>query len=123
MRRPAGTLLRGYTQVNKGSNISAGTLPSQNMCGADKHACTAADLSVNPDAVHYLGPIIVSERDRPVRIKFTNKLPSGPAGDLFIPVDTSVMGAGSGPANAGGTRGAGTPCDNTANNNTCEVGS
>jgi FtsP/CotA-like multicopper oxidase with cupredoxin domain len=116
---PNGTLLRGYVQVNKGSNVSAGTLPSQNMCGADKHACSAADLVAAPDAVHYLGPIIVSERDRPVRIKFTNKLPSGPAGDLFIPVDTSVMGAGSGPANAGGTRGAGTPCDSTANNNTC----
>ncbi len=51
-----------------------------------------------PDPVHYLGPIIVAQRDRPVRIKFTNRLPTGDAGDLFIPVDTSVMGAGVGPA-------------------------
>src|SRR6185369_15455520 len=34
-----GTLLRGYRQVNRGTAISAGTLPSQNKCGADQHAC------------------------------------------------------------------------------------
>ncbi len=44
-----------------------------------------------------LGPTIVAQRDRPVRIKFTNKLPTGSGGDLFIPVDTTVMGAGTGP--------------------------
>ena len=65
---------------------------------------------------HYLGPMIVAQggkgdpnstdpnRPRPVRIKFTNRLPSGdangdgrPDGDLFIPNDLSVMGAGVGP--------------------------
>lgn len=30
-------------------------------------------------------------------MKFTNKLPVGEGGDLFIPVDTTVMGAGMGP--------------------------
>src|SRR6185369_8801912 len=67
---PAGTLLRGYRQVNKGTALSSGTLPSQNKCGADQHACGPADLTLNPDPVHYLGPVLVSERDRPVRIKF-----------------------------------------------------
>ncbi|MDO8736035.1 MAG: FG-GAP-like repeat-containing protein [Thermoleophilia bacterium] len=43
---------------------------------------------------HYLGPMIIAQRDRPVRIKFTNELPTGSGGDLFLPVDTSVMGAG-----------------------------
>ena len=118
-----GTLLRGYVQVNLGTNISSGTLPSQNLCGADRHTCTSADTAsgtgVTPDTVHYLGPTIISERDRPVRIKFTNRLPSGTAGDLFIPVDTTVMGAGPGPAYLGATRGQGAPCDNTADNNTC----
>ena len=47
--------------------------------------------------IHYLGPIIVASRDRPVRIKFTNKLPTGAGGNLFIPVDTTYMGAGAGP--------------------------
>lgn len=46
---------------------------------------------------NYLGPIIIAQKDRPVRIKFTNKLPAGSGGDLFLPVDTTVMGAGMGP--------------------------
>jgi FtsP/CotA-like multicopper oxidase with cupredoxin domain len=82
------TKLRGYVQVD----------------------ATGNDIS----PIHYLGPVIVAERDRPVRIKFTNKLPAGAGGDLFIPVDTSVMGAGTGPANA-----AGGPCDNTIEPNLC----
>jgi FtsP/CotA-like multicopper oxidase with cupredoxin domain len=111
-----GTLLRGYRQVNRGTNLSPGTLPSQNLCGNDRHACSAADTAVSgltPDPVHYLGPNIISERDRPVRIKFTNKLPAGEAGNLFLPVDTTVMGAGNGPAEHTMVRGQMTPCDNT----------
>ncbi len=46
---------------------------------------------------NYLGPMIVSQRNRPVRVKFTNNLPTGADGDLFLPVDTSMMGAGMGP--------------------------
>jgi FtsP/CotA-like multicopper oxidase with cupredoxin domain len=64
-----GTLLRGYRQVFADGT---GTAPS------------------------YLGPIILAQKDRPTRIKFTNKLPVGAAGDLFIPTDTSVMGSGTG---------------------------
>lgn len=45
----------------------------------------------------YLGPMIVANKDRPVRVKFTNNLPTGTEGDLFLPVDTSIMGAGMGP--------------------------
>jgi FtsP/CotA-like multicopper oxidase with cupredoxin domain len=39
----------------------------------------------------------VAAEDRPVRIKFTNYLPTGEGGDLFLPVDTTEMGAGMGP--------------------------
>ncbi len=46
---------------------------------------------------HYLGPLIMAQKGRPVRIKFTNRLPVGAAGDLFLPVDTTLMGAGLGP--------------------------
>jgi FtsP/CotA-like multicopper oxidase with cupredoxin domain len=67
-----GTQLRGYRQTN----VAA---------GADSNT------------PHYLGPLIVAQKDRPVRIKFTNSLPSGADGKLFIPVDPSVMGAGPGP--------------------------
>lgn len=67
-----GTLLRGYRQSNAPPG-SAALIPQQ------------------------LGPVIIAQKDRPVRIKFTNKLPTGDAGKLFIPVDTTVMGSGPGP--------------------------
>jgi FtsP/CotA-like multicopper oxidase with cupredoxin domain len=54
----------------------------------------ASGASTTP---YYLGPLIIAQRDRPVRIKFTNQLGIGTAGNLFLPVDTSVMGAGMGP--------------------------
>jgi len=43
---------------------------------------------------HYLGPAIVAQKDRPVRILFRNLLPTGEGGNLFIPTDTTVMGSG-----------------------------
>ena len=61
------TTLRGYVQVRNGVDVAP---------------------------IHYLGPIIVATRDRPVRIKFVNELPTGAGGNLFIPVDTTYMGAG-----------------------------
>ena len=55
---------------------------------------------LNPAATdhtnHYLGPLIIARRDVPVRIKFTNNLGLGALGNLFIPVDTTYMGAGVG---------------------------
>jgi FtsP/CotA-like multicopper oxidase with cupredoxin domain len=56
------------------------------------------------DTAAYLGPIIVAQRDRPVRIRFTNELPAD--SKHLLPVDTTVMGAGpyeTGDLNAGGT--------------------
>ncbi len=49
------------------------------------------------DDPHFLGPIIVATKDKPVRIVFYNLLPTGADGDLFIPVDSTFMGAGMGP--------------------------
>jgi len=43
---------------------------------------------------HYLGPAIVATKNRPVRILFRNLLPPGAGGNLFIPVDSTVMGSG-----------------------------
>ena len=46
----------------------------------------------------YLGPIIVANKGTPTRIKFYNLLPTtANGGDLFIPADVTVMGAGFGP--------------------------
>ena len=110
---PNKTLLRGYVQVNRGTNTA--------VCGGGAQpACTAVHNTLTPDPVHYLGPNIVAQKDRPVRVKFTNRLPAGTAGDLFIPVDETVMGAGSGPANSVAARGnIGTPCNNTVEGNSC----
>ena len=58
------------------------------------------DLAPGADGrAHYLGPLIIAQRDRPVRILFTNMVANGEEGNLFIPVDTTVMGAGIGPSN------------------------
>ena len=74
-----GTKLRGYVQENNG--VMIGT-------------------------PHYLGPLILATKGKPVRIKFTNRLPIGTGGNLFLPVDTTIMGAGMGPLFPDGT-----PCD------------
>jgi FtsP/CotA-like multicopper oxidase with cupredoxin domain len=47
----------------------------------------------------YLGPVIVAQKNWPVRIKFTNNLPLGAAGNLFVPNDVTIMGAGTGALN------------------------
>jgi FtsP/CotA-like multicopper oxidase with cupredoxin domain len=46
---------------------------------------------------NYLGPAIVAQKDRPVRILFRNTLPADAGGDLFIPTDSTIMGSGMGP--------------------------
>ena len=56
------------------------------------------------DKPHYLGPTIVATKNKPVRIMFRNLLPTGEAGDLFLPVDTSLMGSGMGPNGSCSTR-------------------
>ena len=72
------TQLRGYVQLNNGTDAGGRN-------------------TVVPAAIHYLGPLIEAQRGRPVRIKFVNQLPAGEAGKLFLPVDTTITGAGAGP--------------------------
>ena len=55
---------------------------------------------VRTNSSQYLGPLILATRNRPVRVKFTNELGIGAAGNLFLPVDTTVMGAGYGSRSA-----------------------
>ena len=63
----------------------------QRGCGATGRLNTA-DATVSQ--FQYLGPLIIAQKDRPVRILFTNNLPTGAGGNLFLPVDTTVMGSG-----------------------------
>ena len=62
------TTLRGYCQL---ANATSNTCASQS----------------------YLGPVILAQKDRPVRVLFKNLLATGAGGDLFIPMDSTYMGA------------------------------
>lgn len=73
------TRLRGYRQLNLGTDSTGhNTVPP-------------------PRCPVHLGPVLVARRGRPVRVKFINQLPAGRAGELFLPVDPTIHGAGPGP--------------------------
>jgi FtsP/CotA-like multicopper oxidase with cupredoxin domain len=88
------TTLRGYVQL--ATSVVTGSVALLYPNGS-AITNTVGQPVLGVDKPRYLGPTIVAQRDVPVRIKFTNYLPTGAGGDLFIPVDTSVMGAGTGP--------------------------
>ncbi|RJP23809.1 MAG: hypothetical protein C4529_03450 [Deltaproteobacteria bacterium] len=101
---------RGYVQLETTANA-----------GVSKHVPLPNGYFA-VDAPHFLGPVIVARRDVPVRIKFVNLLPTGEGGNLFLPVDNTVMGAGLGPKDAMGMDCnpmmpmAGMPCEKYAEN-------
>ncbi|HEU5108798.1 MAG TPA: hypothetical protein VFT95_09595, partial [Micromonosporaceae bacterium] len=97
------TLLRGYVQLS--TDVVPGARVPLTNAALDGGTTPATDPQGNQvygvDRPHNLGPLISAHKDRPVRIKFRNLLPTGAAGDLFLPVDTTVMGAGMGPSMGG----------------------
>jgi len=97
------TKLRGYVQLET-SVIKGLSWPLTYLDGTPimKPDGTPA---ISVDKPRYLGPFIIAQKDRPVRIKFYNLLPTGVGGDLFLPVDTTVMGAGMGPLDMPGMPG------------------
>ncbi len=114
-----GTLLREYVQLETPANVSF-----------SKHVTLTTDLldgtsvpTLMPDGSqafavddpHYLGPVIAATRDKPVRIVFYNLLPTGAAGDLFLPVDSTLMGSGTGPSSMMAAVDAGTVTDTVRN--------
>ena len=105
------TLLRGYVQLE--TPVNAGSSRHVPLSNANLNGTTTPILDSLSHQIYaynspqYLGTTIIAQKDRPVRVKFTNLLPTGSGGDLFIPVDTTVMGAGEGPLNSTGTG----PCD------------
>ncbi|NLV31241.1 MAG: multicopper oxidase domain-containing protein [Acidobacteria bacterium] len=121
------TRLRGYVQIVPqgwsgtdvlGNSYSAVPLTTEN--GLTENIQIGGAQAYGATRPHYLGPTIVArgrvhgiQKDPdvavaeqgtpvPVRIKFYNLLPTGEGGDLFLPVDETVMGAGYGPAGPGG---------------------
>ncbi len=90
------TLLRGYVQLST-SVVPGNQVPLSNANLDPTLPSTPIVGYTGVDNPHYLGPTIVATKDRPVRILFRNLLPTGVGGDLFLPVDTSLMGSGPGP--------------------------
>jgi len=90
------TLLRGYVQLSTSLVPGAGVALSN--ANLDPNVAATPIVGVlGVDNPHYLGPTIVANKNRPVRILFRNLLPTGADGNLFLPVDTSLMGSGMGP--------------------------
>ena len=95
------TQLEGYVQLETSVNVGTSKHialtylngnPIKDLTGAQVYAY---------DKPSYLGPMISAQKDTPVRIKFTNYLPTGSGGNLFLPVDTTMSGAGDGPTRTG----------------------
>ena len=86
------------------SNANPGNIPSTDVLGDDGRPYKMVPAYA-VDKPHYLGPVISASRDKPTRVTFINLLPVGRAntstgarnGDLFLPVDETLPGAGFGP--------------------------
>ena len=103
------TTVRGYVQIDPNASGNGVTTSPHSM------AVPLANIDGSPvllpngsqaygyDAPHYLGAAITSTQNKPTRIKFYNLLPVGRAsgaarnGDIFLPVDETLPGAGFGP--------------------------
>ena len=94
------TRLRGYVQVET-SAIPSGKSAHVALFypdGVTQIKDAGGNLVYGVAKPSYLGPTILATRNRPVRVKFTNYLPTtDKGGNLFIPTDTTYMGAGMGP--------------------------
>ena len=80
------TQLRGYVQLT--------FTPTANPIQPPNQTTLNGQQLYSVDPAMYLGPTIVATKDKPVRVKFTNLLPSGDGGDLFLPVDSTLAGSG-----------------------------
>jgi len=99
---PGPTRLRGYVQIEPpGAAQPPGSLHVQLFYpdGVTPIMVTNGANVYNVygyDKPHYLGPLILAQKNVPVRIKFYNLLPlTANGGNLFLPVDATIMGAGS----------------------------
>lgn len=116
------TTLRGYVQIDPLATSTGGAsrevgsdaVPLTNPDGSavqipvtDAAGVTTLMQAYGYDRPHYLGPLIEATKGVPTRLKFYNLLPVGRAtgagagvqrnGDLFLPVDETILGAGFGP--------------------------
>lgn len=99
------TKFRGYIQLETSFNAGSSKHIALKYPNGSPILNTNGSQVFAYDKPHYLGPAIVAQKDKPTRIKFTNYLPTGAGGNLFIPVDKTVMGAGMGPIDMPGMPG------------------
>lgn len=97
------TLLREYVQLHllsEGQTCAdvGGVLLETDLLDGTKTPTLMPDGSqaCGYDYPHYLGPVIIAQKDRAVRITFYNLNPTGDDGNLFLPVDSTMMGSGMG---------------------------
>ena len=96
------SLVRGYVQLETPANAAVSQHIPLGNANLDP---TQPDTPIYIDGEpaygvappQWLGPVIAAVKDKPVRIVFHNLLPTGQEGELFIPVDTTIMGSGMGP--------------------------
>ena len=87
------TRLRGYVQLMTPGLLAMGKV-AKSFTMPDGRVLSVVDLP------HHLGPIIQATSGTALRVKFVNLLPVSltgtDSGKLFVPVDTTVVGAGNG---------------------------
>ncbi|MGB8216780.1 MAG: hypothetical protein WCE94_05695 [Candidatus Methanoperedens sp.] len=86
------TILRGYVQLST-ARVPGAHIALKYLNGTPIRNATGGQV-YGVDNPHYLGPLVLATKDKPVRVKFINYLPTGQGGNLFLPVDPGVMGAG-----------------------------
>jgi hypothetical protein len=97
---PKATKLRGYVQVASDTMLQKnGTGSYIALTGVTDPSRISATNTTGQvylvDNPHHLGPVVNATKGTAVRVKFSNYLPVG--GKLFVPVDTTITGAGMGP--------------------------
>ncbi|MHB8808495.1 MAG: cupredoxin domain-containing protein, partial [Desulfobulbaceae bacterium] len=114
-----GTLLREYVQLETPANAAWSKhipLMTELLDGTSVPALMPdGSQAYAVDDPHFLGPIIATAKDKPVRIVFYNLLPTGSTGDLFLPTDSTIMGSGPGPIAMADPVDAGTVMDEVRN--------
>jgi FtsP/CotA-like multicopper oxidase with cupredoxin domain len=91
------SLVRGYVQIETPANYAVSQhfpLVNEMLDGTTQPVLIDGAQAYAVTAPQYLGPTIVVAKDRAVRIVFYNLLPTGTGGDIFLPVDSTIMGSG-----------------------------
>ena len=97
------TLVRGYVQIETPANAAISQhypLTNELMNGTKVPILIDGVEAYGVTPPQWLGPTLAATKDKPVRVVFRNLLPTGADGNLFLPVDTTLMGSGEGPSMA-----------------------